>query len=207
MTFKKILPLFLAIPMIFAGCAKKESTPMEKIQERLGSVKSYECSASLTRISNKGSNTYGTKQYYKNTGQYRLELTSPDDVAGNFTVYDGKIVTQYNPHCQKKIMRDVPENQARNELFLNSFFKNYMNSEDVTVETVSVDESACTVLEAKMQGGNRNMESEKLWINNDTLKPVKLVIYDENKKERYVLEYGNFEYDVQLSDDVFTVKQ
>ncbi|MCI1931924.1 MAG: hypothetical protein LKJ13_09585, partial [Clostridia bacterium] len=191
----------------FVGCGQKEKTPMEKIQVRLGSIKSYECSATLTRISNKSSNTYGTKQYYKNTGQYRLELTSPDDVAGNYTVFDGKTVCQYNPHCQKKIIRNVPQNQARNELFLGSFFKNYLNSEDVAIDTVSIDESACTVLEANMPGGNKNMVTEKLWINDTTLKPVKLVIYDKDKKERYILEYGNFEYDVQLSNDIFTIKE
>ncbi|MCI1999045.1 MAG: hypothetical protein LKJ75_01155 [Clostridia bacterium] len=206
MGFRKIL-LFLLVPMLFVGCGQKEKTPMEKIQVRLGSIKSYECSATLTRISNKSSNTYGTKQYYKNTGQYRLELTSPDDVAGNYTVFDGKTVCQYNPHCQKKIIRNVPQNQARNELFLGSFFKNYLNSEDVAIDTVSIDESACTVLEANMPGGNKNMVTEKLWINDTTLKPVKLVIYDKDKKERYILEYGNFEYDVQLSNDIFTIKE
>ena len=36
-------------------------------------------------------------------------------------------------------MKDVPESQHRNELFLGQFVKNYMQSEGVTVEAAALE--------------------------------------------------------------------
>lgn len=55
---------------------------MEKIQERLNSFSAYYCTADLTRYSEKmAESKYGIKQYYKMSGEYRMEMTSPDEVA------------------------------------------------------------------------------------------------------------------------------
>ena len=207
---KRIIHFLSIIPLaalLLCSCAlpQKSDVPMENIQERLNSFSSYYCTADLTRYSEKGESKYGIKQYYKMSGEYRMEMTSPDEVAGNFTVYDGKTICQYNPRVKGKIVKDVPENQARNELFLGCFVKNYMNSEEVSIAVSSIDESRCTVLEAVIPGDNKFTATEKLWIDNETLNPVKLVIYDSDGGEKYAIEYNEFQYDPQFEDDIFSI--
>ncbi|MCJ7855515.1 hypothetical protein MUJ63_04280 [Lachnospiraceae bacterium NSJ-143] len=207
---KKAINLLVLIPafvFLLCGCFSpgKADTPMEKIQERLNSMQGYYCTADLTRFSSKGESKFGVKQYFKMTGQYRMEMVSPDEVAGNFTVYDGKTICQYNPRVKGKIVQDVPENKARNELFLGQFVKNYMNSEGVSLAVSNIGESRCTVLEAVIPGDNKFTSTEKLWIDNETLNPVKLVIYDADGKEKYIIEYNEFQFDPEFEENIFSV--
>lgn len=205
-TLKKILCALGALTAVFvlSSCSKNDMTVMERIQQQLADTESCYCSATLTRISNKGENTYETIQYNRTTGEYRMEITAPENMAGNYTVYDGENIYQYNAATKETVTLDIPKGSNGDELFFCSFIRNYMNSEDVAVDTAaSLDESSCTILEAVIPGGNRYTATEKMWIDNETLKPLKFVIYDEDGKERYIITYNEFEYDPEMDDSVF----
>lgn len=207
--YLKLIFVVVAVMVMISGCDSKEadSSTMEKIQKQLTELNSYECTAKLTRISNKGENVYQTKQYFKITGEYRLELTAPEKVKGNFTVYDGKQVCQYNPRIGGRVVAEVPPDKARNELFLGQFLKNYMQSEGVSVATAQFDDSNCTVLEAVVPGDDKYLASEKLWVDNKTLEPVKFVIYDQEGTERYIVEYDSFTYNAAIEDTLFKMPE
>lgn len=206
--FKSFI-LIVFLITIFSGCSikKDEVSTMEKIQNQLKNMESYQCTGTLTRISNKSENVYEIKQYYKSTGEYKLEMLAPEDVAGNYTVYNGESVFQYNPRIQGKVIQGVPKSQMRNELFLGCFIKNYFQSEDVTVETGNMDIQKSTVLEAVIPGENKYTATEKLWIDEETLKPLKLVIYDTEGKERYIIEYKDFEYNIDIDENIFKIPE
>ena len=206
--FKSFI-LIVFLITVFSGCSikKDEVSTMEKIQNQLKNMESYQCTGTLTRISNKSENVYEIKQYYKSTGEYKLEMLAPEDVAGNYTVYNGESVFQYNPRIQGKVIQGVPKSQMRNELFLGCFIKNYFQSEDVTVETGNMDIQTSTVLEAVIPGENKYTATEKLWIDEETLKPLKLVIYDTEGKERYIIEYKDFEYNIDIDENIFKIPE
>lgn len=206
--FKSFI-LIVFLITVFSGCSikKDEVSTMEKIQNQLKNMESYQCAGTLTRISNKSENVYEIKQYYKSTGEYKLEMLAPEDVAGNYTVYNGESVFQYNPRIQGKVIQGVPKSQMRNELFLGCFIKNYFQSEDVTVETGNMDIQKSTVLEAVIPGENKYTATEKLWIDEETLKPLKLVIYDTEGKERYIIEYKDFEYNIDIDENIFKIPE
>ena len=207
MKFIKFIVSFILIFILMIGCnmKKEQLSTMEKIQNQLRDMKNYECTGTLTRISNKSENTYDIKQYYKSTGEYRLELLSPEDVLGNYTVFDGNSIFQYNPRIPGKVIKDVPESQMRNELFLGYFVKNYFQSEDVSIETGNMDLEKATVLEAVIPGQNKYTATEKLWIDEETLKPIKFVIYDTEGKERYIIDYKDFEYNTDIDNTLFEI--
>ena len=207
---KKILSLFLSFTLLFtiAACSRKEPmTELEAIQKELAEMKGYTCTATLTRTSHKGTQTYETRQYYKSTGEYRLELTAPEHVAGNYTIFDGTRICQYNPKLDSSIIKDVPESQHRNELFLGQFMANYMQSEGVSVETAALDESRCIVLEAVIPGNDSALSTEKLWVDRESLLPVRFVIYDTDGKERYRMDYTSFQFDPQFDESLFTIPE
>ncbi len=213
--FLKLVMVVVSCSVFLAGCGKfgvggengKNLSSMEKIQKELLEMKSYSCNADVEQISNKGSNKYETNQFYKTTGQYRIEMLGPESVKGIVTVFDGNTVTQFNPRTEGKISLNVPETKDRVELFLGSFVKNYLHSEDVTVETSKMENSNCTVLEAKIEGNHPYMATEKLWIDNETIKPLKLVIYDPDGVERIIVTYKKIDYNVQLEDSAFTISK
>ena len=105
---KRFFSLFLSFVLLFAVCAcsrEKNLTELEEIQQQLAEMEGYACTATLIRQTENGEKIYETKQYYKSTGEYRLELTAPETVAGNYTVFDGDRICQYNPRVNDCIIR------------------------------------------------------------------------------------------------------
>ena len=51
------------------------------------------------------------------------------------------------------------------------------------------------------------MSTEKLWIDNETKTPQKLIIFDKDNKERIVAEFSNFVYNCNLKDKDFSIQQ
>ena len=207
---KKIFPLLLSFSLLFSitACSRKEPlTELESIQKQLTEMKGYSCTATLTRTNERGSQTYETKQYYRSTGEYRLELTAPEHVAGNYTLFDGTHLCQYNPRLDSSILRNVPENQHRNELFLGQFIENYMQSEGVSVEAAALDESRCIILEAVIPGNDSHLSTEKLWVDRTSLLPVRFVIYNAKGNESYRMDFSAFQFDPPLDDTLFTITE
>lgn len=207
---KKILSILLSFSLLFTivACSREEPlSELETIQKQLAEMDGYTCTATLTRINDRGEQTYETKQYCKATGEYRLELTAPENVAGNYTIFDGSRICQYNPRLDSSIIKDIPESQHRNELFLNQFIANYMQSEGVSVETATLEESRCVVLEAVIPGNDANLSSEKLWVDRTSLLPVRFIIYDAEGAERYCMDYSSFEFNPQFDDALFTIEE
>ncbi len=191
---------------VLSGCAKDSpQTPMAAIQQQLTEMEGYTCLATLTRTSNKGETSYETRQSYRKDGAYRLEILSPETVAGNYTVFDGKTVCQYNPKMQERIVYDVAPSKQRNALFLGNFLENYLQSEGVSIESAALDESRCTVLEAIIPSDDPSMASEKLWIDNETLLPVRLIIYDADGAECLRLDYTSFTYNPHFDENLFEI--
>ena len=207
---KKILSLILSFSLVFtiAACSHQEPiTELESIQKQLAEMDGYTCTATLTRTNDRGEQTYETKQYYKSGGEYRLELTAPENVAGNYTVFDGERICQYNPRLNSSIIKDAPESQHRNELFLGQFIANYMQSEGVSVETAALDESRCIVLEAVIPGNDGDLSTEKLWVDRESLLPVRFVIYNTDGEERYRMDYASFTFNPQFDDSLFAIEE
>ena len=207
---KRAVTLCLSLFLLFGltGCQKAEPlSELETIQKQLTEMDGYYCTATLTRTSNKGETVYGTKQYAKSTGEYRLELTSPEAVAGNYTIFDGDKLCQYNPKLDNKLVKDVPESQHRNELFLGQFIKNYLKSEGVGVEAAALDEAQCIVMEAVIPGSDSALTSEKLWVDRETFLPKRFVLYDANGQERYRLDFEEFVYNPDFEEDLFQIKE
>ena len=209
MKLKRLTAVLMTALFFAAGCqgANKAETQntYQKIQSILVNVQSYACEATVEYKSNKGSNVYDTVQKCKITGEYRVEVVGPDKVDGNVTLSDGKTIYQFNKRIAGKISVATKESQERSEIFFTSFLKNYMKSNETSVSAVKVQGDPCTVLEAVIPGSHPYLASEKLWIDNKTFKPVKLIIYDPQGSERIIVTYKTFQYNIDLDDSEFKV--
>ena len=193
--------------LLLAGCAPGASA-QDKALDALNGMKGYEATVQLSRVSNKGTNTYDGKMSYRRAdGAYRLELTAPDNVAGNYTVFDGKRICQYNPRVDSKVIIDVPASQPRNELFLGQFMEHYHADQNAAAVTEALDGVKCVVFSTTMGADNKYLVSEKLWLNAKDQKPVKLEIYDADGNARYTVEFENFTYDPEFAEQTFAIPE
>ncbi|MDR1705531.1 MAG: hypothetical protein LBS19_12705 [Clostridiales bacterium] len=199
----------LGLAMILSGCRQAgevERSAYEQIQNQLLTMSGYESQASVTYITNKNQHTYQTLHQARMTGEYRIEVTGPERVAGNVTINDNSSIVQFNTRVKGRIAVLPAEVSERMELFVTSFVKNYIKSQEVTITVSGSGESMCTVLEAVVPGSHPYLRTEKLWVNNKTLKPVKLSIYDPDGVERITVAFDTFEYNVNFDDSIFKVQ-
>lgn len=211
--FKRVLPAVIALVLLFCGCGAQSGTDDEtslynKIQNTLKTLETYEATASVRYISNNNVHDYKVKQQSKSTGEYRVEVLEPENAAGNITTFDGSVICQYNSKVSGKIAVGTTESSERSEIFLTSFIKNYFSA-DETAQTVAdmEDNDAITILEAKVPGDNQYLATERLLMNNETLKPKELVIYDDEGNERIVVVFQEIEYNISLDQALFTAKE
>ena len=214
---KRLVALFTALIMVFAlitACSSgglrgpadaTEVDAFERIQRMLFELQSFRAIATVEYRSNKGTNIYETVQHARITGEYRVEVTAPEAVAGSVTVSDTKQIHQFNSRVNGRVSLMVQETPERSEIFLTSFIRNYRVCEDVSLSVADMDEGVRTVLEATIPGNHPYLAMARLWVDNETLLPVKLVIYDGDGIERIVVRYHVFEYNVVLEDALFTV--
>lgn len=94
---KRLILCVLALFFCACGCQKEEITPMAAIQQKLTDMEGYSCLATLTIYSNKGETIYETKQDFKSTGEYRMEMLSPDSAKGNYTVLTARLSASIIP--------------------------------------------------------------------------------------------------------------
>jgi len=206
--------VFLVASLVFvlalAGCAaiqeRVDASAYEKIHRQLLNMESFVAHATVTYISNNNTHTYETVQHARATGEYRIEVTSPPNVAGNITVFDGTTISQFNPRVDGRVSQTTSETPERLELLLTSFVRNFIRSQEVSITAASVNESAATVLEAQVPGEHPYMATGRLWVDNETLKPLQMIIFDANNVERVIVIFNNFEYNVDIGDEMFIVQ-
>jgi len=175
----------------------------ERINEALMNMHSFSAEATIKYISNKNTNEYITQQHAKMSGEYRIEVTGPTDVAGNITVFDGTTIYQFNPNMSNQIAISVNETPERSQVFLTSFIRNYIASMQSAAEAGNFLEEAVTIFEAAIPEEHPYMAIQRLWVSNETLKPLQMIIFDADGVERIIITYNSFEYDPELEDNLF----
>lgn len=185
------------------GRAEVDLTVFERINNALLTMTSYEALATVTYISNNSQHTYQTRQQARISGEYRIEVLGPERVAGNVTVNDNQTITQFNTRVQGRFSVSPVEVPERLELFVTSFVRNYLRSQEQSIAASTVDGSPVTVLEATIPGEHPFLRSERLWVCNETLNPLKLTIYDPDGMERVVIAFESFQFNVDFDDSIF----
>ena len=208
------LVLFVLAALLFAACSTsdkrgfanpEEVSAFEQIQRILMEMESYRAIATVEFRSNKGVNVYETTQHARATGQYRIEVTGPANVAGSVTAFDGQQILQFNSRVDGRVSMQVDETTERSEIFLTTFVKNYLQSDEISVSVSDMDEGVRTVFEATVLGNHPYLAVSRLWVDNATLLPVKLVVFDQDGAERIVVTYHVFEFNIDLDDGLFSV--
>jgi len=208
-----LVGLFAAL-FIFTACGDgglrdpqnaEEISSFEQVHRMLSQLQTYRAIATVEYRSNKGSNTYETVQHARITGEYRIEVTGPAHVTGSTTVSDGRQILQFNSRVNGQVHIVPQETLERSQIFLTSFIKNYLQCEEISVSVSDMEDGVRTVLEATVPGEHHYMHTARLWVDNATLVPVKLIILDRDGAERVIVTYHVFEKNVELGDALFTL--
>ncbi|MDK2809350.1 MAG: hypothetical protein PWR27_59 [Petroclostridium sp.] len=203
----KYLLLLLTLMTILCSCSQKEKNAdaYTRIYEKYKDIKSYQCIMTINISSNKTVKQYKIKQYYKSPDNYKVEVLEPEEIKGLVTVYSNSCVTTIQPEIEGKFTLLNFNPVGESYIFLPDFLESYYKSEQTSVMTMREQESRYTVLKADIPGNNPYRFSQSMWIDNQSLLPVKMEVYDIKNKPVISIRFDEFEFNAKLEDEVFQI--
>lgn len=169
----------------------KSNKSIEEIEEYILNIDSYEAKISVTVESNKNTNKYVMIQKYKSPNTSHQIILEPSNIEGVEIINDGKNLSIKNTKLNLNSIYENYEYAVNNCLNLESFIYDYkQNNGSIYYENNEI------VLEAKSNSENKLMYNKKLYINEQTGNPTKLLIEDINEKKIVYILYN----EIKLND-------
>ncbi|MBW9170183.1 germination lipoprotein GerS-related protein [Clostridium estertheticum] len=202
---KKVSLLFLSLlfilsSVIFTSCDK---TPKDTndITTFLKNMDSYTTNMNMDIKNDKQTINYKAKQSYLKGGGYKLELNK-----NRVFIYksDDKIYIN-----DKNNGRSYVQSKSFDEVLKLSFIGEYIGllytNEEIKYVTKTVNNIEYTVINLFIPGNNKNINSALLYVNNKSMLPEKMIIYDTSGKEKINITYTNFIANLKIEPKEFNV--
>lgn len=161
----------------------------EIIDNILNADFNYTAEANVTIYSNKNQNTYEIKQEETKEHSF-LEVISDGDIKGlNLEYEENKLILKNTELNLEKIFENYNE-LSSNYLFLKSFVKEYLESEDIKILE---DNENTIVVKITLLNSNKYIKYKELYIDRKTELPKKLIIKNSDKQIKVCIIYNNIE--------------
>lgn len=160
---------------------------LEEVEDYILNIHSYKATLEATIRSNKNTNKYILKQIH-NENEDIQEVIEPINIKGVKIIYKNSSLKVENTRLElEKIYNDYPYIESNN-LWLNSFIEEYRNSQNR--ELIEKDNEIILHIQIK---DDSKIKHKELYLDKKTLKPTKLLIQDNNKKEIIYILYNEIE--------------
>lgn len=166
-----------------SGCSSDISDIHEKIHSKFYTMPSYKAECTLTVNSNKTVNNYDFVCTYDSTGnRYRIDYP---DVSVILTPTDARII-------KGDSVINIPSEAGHMLMFVNTFFESYYAGEKTAI-SANASDSGYTLLEAELISPTTAGHHMKLWIDNKSILPYNMKVYDKNNRESLNVKFKSFE--------------
>ncbi|MBU3097951.1 MULTISPECIES: germination lipoprotein GerS-related protein [Clostridium] len=202
---KKVSLLFLSLlfvlsSVLFTSCDKPPKDTND-ITTFLKNMDSYTTNMNMDIKNDKQTINYKAKQSYLKGGGYKLELNK-----NRVFIYksDDKIYIN-----DKNNGRSYIQSKSFDEVLKLSFIGEYIGllytNEEIKYVTKNVNNIEYTVINLFIPGNNKNINNALLYVNNKSMLPEKMIIYDTSGKEKINITYTNFIANLKIEPKEFNV--
>lgn len=202
---KALKNVFLFLLLIFLVSCAKEGECYDS-HKKLMEMKSYTANAEITIHGNKSSSKYKVKQLVDEYGNIKIETKEPKELAGKKVIYENKKWKVYHPLIQEVVefeaLRDIDE-----VMYMGLIQKKFLMSEDLKEKRVTKNEQKCIEFKGTLPNSNEHRNYAKLYVNEESLDPVALEIYNKDDKVTLEVKYTDFKYNPQINKEEFKVKK
>lgn len=173
---------------------------LQEIEEYILNISSYEAEIEVKVESNKNTNKYIMKQKYCGPNIASQEVLEPKNIEGLKVTYDGLNMEISNSKLSLSTIYENYTYLTDNVLWLSDFLENYKSNNGTITE-----ENGVIVMQTKCSK-NKYSEYEKLYIDRNANKITKLIIEDENKKNRIYITYNKIEIGSLNKDSILAFR-
>lgn len=203
----RILLIFLIVSIFLSGCDHKTAKNAEDVQKLLMKLKTYRCDVVFAVTNNKSTNVYKERHMYKFPDKYRIEIVEPSELSGQTTIYNGGKAVIYHPQLKTYLVTQNYNNTLEFSSFIGSFIESFKNNGGARFKLESFQDKQCYVLEIPVKGENPYRALEKIWIDAESIIPVKAEILDKDNKISAQVLYENFEENPKLEESLFQIQE
>ncbi len=185
-----VLGFLLVMTVTLSGCFSKQNA--SGVKGFFDHFKGYEAQVKVTLLKESKPNVLKMKQKAQLKGNYEYTLEEPAHLKGLCVTYDGKTITQYHPATGNQVACEP--SQARQEMLLTSFVERYQEAKEVKRDTIKQDGKTIVTIEMPIEGDYKYMAKEKLYLDEERLLPIQMIIYDEKDSITIQVDYESFKY-------------
>ncbi|MBR3162502.1 MAG: hypothetical protein IKF17_00155 [Clostridia bacterium] len=161
----------------------------QEIVDYVLNISSYKANISVEINSNKNSNKYILNQEYISPNTNKQEVIEPSNISGVKLTRDENGLTVENTRLDLSTIYENYDYIADNCLDLSCFINDYKTSNKSTCE----EKDNQVIMKTESNNENIYTKSKKLYIDKESLKPVRLEIKDNNKKTTVNILYNEVE--------------
>lgn len=172
------------------------SKSVTDFKEYILNISSYEAKISVEITSNKNTNKYIIKQWYKSPNIFKQEVQSPENIKGLITIYNGSSIKIENTRLDIAKIYENYNCLTNNTLSLNAFIEDCKKSEPQIIN--ETDEE----ITLEVINGNKYDWCKRLSISKKTRMPTKMEIIDENKKTLVYILYNEITINKTINEDI-----
>ena len=208
---KKTFVVFLTLMMSMLFCSAcggnrfsdSDMDIYEKIHKYYSNMESYSATVTFSCFSNKTENQYTAEQKAMGNDKFFCKVTAPGSDLSVTTIVNGSATKTLADGTDYSVT--VPYADTSGLLFVNSFFKTYYASEETYLAVNGTGKGNVTILETQLSPKNTNAAKIALSIDNKTLSPVNLTVYDMGGNVSVSAAFSNFHYnDKSITESDFT---
>lgn len=194
-TLVSVIAIALIVIASLLMKGKTEALDEYNAIDTLKEIRAYKSNITIEVINDRESNKYGGVQTYKRGIGYKLDLNDNR----SFTFKGDEILVK-----DRESTREYTLNKEFDEVFKYGFIGEYIGliytNEELEFSTETINNQEYFIIKTLMPGSNNNIYSGSLYYDIENCVPKKIIIYDNNRRERIIYTYENFNWTDKVDD-------
>ena len=197
-----LLLVIIGVILIFTGCSDltKEEV-VEKAQDKIDNIKTYQCRVEVEIFGNRGSQIYEISQSYKE-GSFRLETLSPKHLEGKIVIIEENRAKIHHPNIEQSITIENFIQNREESMFLGDFLA-WNFQEVLEVREITHQGKDYFILSKEMDQGSFYHHTQCLWLEKKSIEPKYVKIYDDKGNLRIEISIFDLEINKNIDDGLF----
>lgn len=194
-TLVSVIAIALIVIASLLMKGKTEALDEYNAIDTLKEIRAYKSNITIEVINDRESNKYEGVQTYKRGIGYKLDLNDNR----SFTFKGDEILVK-----DRESTREYTLNKEFDEVFKYGFIGEYIGliytNEELEFSTETINNHEYFIIKTLMPGSNNNIYSGSLYYDIENCVPKKIIIYDNNRRERIIYTYENFNWTDKVDD-------
>ena len=184
-----IFLLFILLKIMTKNKKNGNNMNSQEIVDNIKNITSYTAKVKVQVNSNKNTNKYVLLQKYNTQEGSMQEVIEPENISGVKIIKKDNNLSIENCELDLKTIFENYNGLENNSLDLINFINEYKENNQSNYEEKNEE----IILKTKSKNVSKYLENKELYINKNNMKPIKLVIQDNNQNTTIIIEYIEIE--------------